>query len=159
MGGKGSLEKDGSTLRSKMREKILLIDSSVLMLPMEREGKSISLDTLEEVSEGRELSVLDTTVKELEKIRKHKGKKGKAADLALELIKKMDIQVIATSDKTREKAKQTRGDFFDQVLLFAAENLDTWVATTDLELKRRLRERGIKVIYLRGKKRFNVDGK
>lgn len=142
-----------------MRKRILLIDSSVLMLHMGRKGKSINLETLEEVTEGRELSVLDTTIKELEKIKQHTGKKGKAADLALELVKKMDIQMIATTDKTREKAKQTREDFFDQALLFAAENRDAWVATTDLELKRKLRKRGIKVVYLRGKKRFTVDGK
>lgn len=155
---KRSQGKVGNTSRSKMQERILLIDSSVLMLPGGRKKKRVSLDTLKEVTEGRVLAVLDTTIRELKLIRKNKGKKGKAADLALELIEKMDIKTVKTPEKSIQKAQKRMGDFFDQALLFAAKQMDACVATTDLKLKKRLREQGIKVVYLRGKKRFSIMG-
>lgn len=143
-----------------MKKRILLIDSSILMLPAGRKKKSISLDRLQKVSEGMEFAVLDTTIDELKTIRdKNKGKKGRAADLALQLIKKMEIQVIHTSQKVITEANQAKMqlDFYDKVLLVKAIKNDFTVATADLKLKRKLRDRGVKVIFLRGKKRFSID--
>lgn len=130
------------------------------MLPAGRKKKSISLDRLQKVSEGMEFAVLDTTIDELKTIRdKNKGKKGRAADLALQLIKKMEIQVIHTSQKDITEANQAKMqlDFYDKVLHVKAIKNDFTVATADLKLKKKLRDRGVKVIFLRGKKRFSID--
>lgn len=130
------------------------------MLPAGRKKKSISLDRLQKVSEGMEFAVLDTTIDELKTIRdKNKGKKGRAADLALQLIKKMEIQVIHTSQKVITEANQAKMqlDFYDKVLHVKAIKNDFTVATADLKLKKKLRDRGVKVIFLRGKKRFSID--
>lgn len=107
-----------------------------------------------------EYAVLDTTIDELKTIRKkNKGKKGRAADLALQLIKKMEIEVIRTSQKniTKAKKKKTNLDFYDTVLLVKATKNEFSVATADLKLKKKLREHGVKVIFLRGKKKFSID--
>lgn len=144
-----------------MRKRILLIDASILMLPLGGKRKRINLDRLRKVTEGMELGVMNLTVEELRTIqRKNKGKKGRAADLALELIEKMEIQKLPIDRETLTKTNKKREirDFYDRALLIAAEKYDAAVATADLALKKKLRAHGIPVVFLRGGKKFSIEG-
>lgn len=146
-----------------MKERILLIDASLFMLHKGGKEKTVSLDRLHAVSEGMHLSVLKTTLEELKTIKeKNPGKKGRAADLALKIIDNMKIQVITPQENIIKKAKTNADnlsdlDYYDRILLLEAENRNTAVATTDLALKKKLREHGLSVIYLRGGKRFMME--
>jgi rRNA-processing protein FCF1 len=85
-------------------------------------------------------------VDELETLVKNgRGKKKRIAKPALDLIKKYDITNLDTDKK---------GD--DAVIHFAQE-LKGIVLTNDRDLKKRLKELLIKVIYLRGKKRLILE--
>ena len=146
--------------KTPFRKRLLLIDSSLLMLPVSgRRKKYINIENaLFLVSEGMQLAVLDSTIEELEIIQSKKiGKKKLAADFALELIKRMKIPILKVDDDIREevkkKAKELRKwEISDEILARMAKRLNAAVATTDLELKEKLRKMGIPVLYLRGKK-------
>ena len=87
------------------------------------------------------LYVYSRSLAELEKIvNDQKGKNRKAAKLALQLVKAKNIPML--------KSVET---YADDAILENADN-DTIVATLDLDLKRKLLQRGISVIILRQKK-------
>ncbi len=75
-----------------------------------------------------------------------KGKKKKIAKTSLSLIKKkykiIDINLECTGD--------------DAVIQYA-KNLDSIVVTNDRELRKRLKNESIKVIYLRGKQKLFLE--
>lgn len=149
------------------RKRYLLVDSSLLMLPVSggKRKKTINIeDALLSVSEGRTLAILSSTIEELKYLlSKKKGKKKLAADFALELIKKMKIKVLSVPDeiiKIVEKiSRQSPGwEKHDEIIVQMAMRLKAAVATTDIELMHKLREKGITVFYLRGRKWIHVSG-
>ncbi len=156
--------RDGNILNSdeaiKKFKRILLIDSSLLMLPISgRRKKSMNIEAaLFEVSEGMKICVLTSTIKELEIIRQKKiGRKKLAADFALELIKNIKPCIIKVDDDVEdeifEKAdKLEKWEVSDEILALMAKRLKATVATTDLELRDKLRKMGVPVLYLRGRK-------
>lgn len=88
-----------------------------------------------------ELFIVDKTVDELKSIiEKQAGKNKAAAKLALTIIKTKKIKKINTKEGT-----------VDELVLKLAGK-DTVVATQDMELKRRLRQKNISLIVLRQKK-------
>ncbi|MHA1665145.1 MAG: type II toxin-antitoxin system VapC family toxin [Candidatus Njordarchaeales archaeon] len=144
--------------------RILLLDSSLLMLPVSGKRVRINLeDSLRRVSEGMRLAVLESTIKELNWLKNsRKGKKRLAADFALEFIRRMKIPIIPVDPiiekKVKNFAKEKKGwEVSDEILLRMAEKLNAAVATTDMALKNRLQEVGIPVYYLRGKKWIYVS--
>jgi len=148
-------------------KRILLIDSSFLMLPVSggKRKKVFNIeDALFSLSEGRVLAVLDVTVEELNFLKtRTKGKKKLAADFALEFIKKAKLEVIKADEniiqEVKQKAKEMRGwEVHDEILAKMAKRLNAAVATTDLDLMRKLIKMGIPVYYLRGKKWIHVSG-
>ncbi len=149
------------------RRRLLLIDSSFLMLPVSggKKRRPFNIeDALFQLSEGRTLAVLDTTIEELEFLsRRKKGKKKLAADFALEFIRKSRIKVIKSDERIvneiKMQAEKMKGwEIHDEILARMAKKLNAAVATTDLELMHRLREMGVPVYYLRGRKWIFVSG-
>ncbi|MHA1616466.1 MAG: type II toxin-antitoxin system VapC family toxin [Candidatus Njordarchaeales archaeon] len=147
-------------------KRLLLIDSSFLMLPVSgRRKKILNIeDALFKLSEGRVLAVLSSTVRELEFLKNNaKGKKRLAADFALELIKRAKFPIIEVDKEIEEevmrlKEKLRNWEVHDEILARMAKKLKAAVATTDLELMHKLRDMGVPVYYLRGKKWIYVSG-
>ncbi len=157
---------DGNTLNlDKPARRILLIDSSLLMLPISGKRKGpINIEAaLFEVSEGMKLCVLESTIEELKILKEKKiGKKRLAADFALQLIEKMKLCVIPIPNDVREyvnakKRELKKWEVADETLAIMAKRLNAAVATTDLELRDKLRRNGIPVLYLRGRKWIYFD--
>lgn len=100
---------------------------------------------LERILPSSQLTVPSLIIQELENIKKRsKGKNRSAAKIALKLAKSSPIVI---------KNVELRGTV-DDTLLQISEIL----CTNDRELRRKARERGIPVIYLRQKKYLAVDG-
>jgi len=93
------------------------------------------------------LVVPSFVIKELEDIKKRSGGKDKiAASVALKIIESPEITV--------RDVDLNRNERVDDALL----RISSVLCTNDTGLKRRARNRGITVIYLRQRKYLNVDG-
>ena len=157
-------EKAGNTLKS--RERIILIDSSILMYGVKGKKRlPINIESaLLDVTEGARLAVLSSTIEELEILRKtKKGKTRIAADFALELIDRLGIHIINVNEETikkvREKARnKPKYEFYDEILAEMAEKLGAAVATIDMNLAKKLRRRNITCYYLHGRNWIKVSG-
>jgi len=157
-------EKAGNTLKS--RERIILIDSSILMYGVKGKKRlPINIESaLLDVTEGARLAVLSSTIEELEILRKtKKGKTRIAADFALELIDRLGIHMINVDEETLKKVrmkarKKPKYEFYDEILAEMAEKLGAAVATIDMNLVKKLRRRNITCYYLHGRNWIKVSG-
>jgi len=117
--------------------KKIILDTNFLTIPYQ-----FNVDIFEEINrimeEDYELITLDKVVEELKKMKK--GKDTIAARIGLELIEKKNIKVIKTDEKKVDNA----------IVKLADKN--TTVATNDRDLRRRLKNKNVKVLYLRSKK-------
>lgn len=105
------------------------------------------LAELERILPNYTFIVPSFVVDELKEIKKRsKGKARIAASVALKITESPDINVINVDLKNRERV--------DDALLRISDVL----CTNDIELKRRARNKGITVIYLRQKNYLDVDG-
>ncbi len=105
------------------------------------------LDELGQILPNYRLLVPSFVIDELEAIkRRSKGKARVEASIALKIAKSPRINIINVDLKNREKV--------DDALL----RISNVLCTNDLGLKRRAKERGIAVIYLRQKNYLAVDG-
>jgi hypothetical protein len=124
--------------------KKIILDTNFLMIPFQ-----FNVDIFEEINriieEKYELIIFDIMTKELEKIAKSKGKDATAARIALGLIGKKDVKIINTHEKKVDNA------------IVALVDKNTIVATNDKVLKEKLKNKNIKVIYLRNKKYLEID--
>lgn len=85
-----------------------------------------------------EFFTLDSVIEELNNIANSTGKKGKYAKIALKLIEIKKIKILKTTKKTDESILEI--------------NEKVVVATNDKNLRKKLKEKGIKTFYIRGKK-------
>lgn len=110
----------------------IILDTNFLLI-----WKKFKVDVFEELRRicdfHYDLYVLDKTIDELNKV------KMPGYRVALNLIEKHNIKVIKTQDKTR---------YVDDLIL---DNLDkeTMLATVDLNLKKRAKQKGFRTITLR----------
>lgn len=116
--------------------KKIILDTNILMVP----GK-FKVDIFEEIdriiNDEYKLFTLDSVVDELKRLSKKKSKSANIAKLGLELLKSKNIDIIDVG----------KGSVDKQILDMSDK--DTIVATNDTELKKRLKKKGIKTIYLR----------
>jgi len=122
----------------------VIVDTNFLMVPA-----SFKVDIFKEldrVLESKyELLVPQPVIKELERLRSQGSPRERAAaNVALELSKRMKI--VPAEGKT------------DDVILQLAEQKGVLVATNDSVLRRKLRKRGIPVIFLRERSHLMIDG-
>jgi len=129
-----------------IHEKIILLDTSMLMLPSERKiNLTYELDRL--VPLRKKIAVPSIVIQELQTlINKGSPAIKQKARLALSLSKQ--FQILETD---------TEGEA-DRELESLAEELNAIVATNDSELRLKLRKKGIVVISLRGDNKLEVFG-
>lgn len=126
----------------------VILDSNFLFIPSQ-----FKIDIFEELmtllNQRLEPVILSSTHQELQ-VMAEKGspKRRKQASLALELAKKCRLVNI----------KKSAGETNDDVILRIAAEWKSPVATNDRELRRKLRNRDIPVIFLRGKNRLELEG-
>ena len=119
--------------------KRVILDTNFLTIPYQ-----FNIDVFEEIDrvvEGKyELTTLDCVVEELKKLKKTRGKDAAAAKVALILIKEKNVKVIKTGEKNVD------------IKIYRMADKNTIVATNDGDLRRRLKNKNVKVLYLRSKK-------
>jgi len=126
----------------------VILDSNFLFIPSQ-----FKIDIFEELmnllNQRFEPVLLSSTFQELRNMAdKGAPKRRKQASLALKLAEKCRLVNI------EKGAEETN----DDVILRIAAQWKSPVATNDRELRRKLRNRDIPVIFLRGKSRLELDG-
>lgn len=126
----------------------VILDTNFLFIPSE-----FKIDVFEALSalfnERIEPVLLSTNYDELKKMTQGAPPKlRKQAMFALKLAEKCHVVKV---EKNQEETN-------DDVILRVAESWKSPVATNDGELRRKLRARNIPVIFMRGKKRLELQG-
>ena len=120
--------------------KTVILDTNFLLIPVQ-----FKIDIFSEIpnilEDKVEFVVPDKVIEELKRLRESKGKDSIAASVALTLLKKRKIRVVKISWPVDRSLLE-----FDNVI----------VATNDKVLRRRLKAKGIRTIYLRSKKYLEV---
>ena len=126
----------------------VVLDANFLFVPSQ-----FNLDIFEELAnllnQRFEPIILSSTQKELQGLAESSSpKKRKQARLALRLAEK--CRAFSAEKGLRET--------FDDVIVRVAAEWKSPVATNDRELRRRLRNLGVPVIFLRQKRRLELEG-
>ena len=129
-----------------MDSKEVVIDTNFFMVPFQFNVDIIT--ELEKVLPSYKLTTPSFVINELKGLkRNNKGKTRLSANLALKLANSSKIEIKDISLLENETV--------DDALLRVSEVL----ATNDIELKNRAKDKGITVVYLRQKKYIAVEGK
>lgn len=123
----------------------VLVDTSFLLLCIEKGRDFISLAE-EKLGEPLECYVLEDVLNELKSLEGRGGKRGGFASLALRIA---------------ERFKRISGERSlspDEKLLREAEKMGAAIATIDLELMGRAREKGISIISVGADQRVRFEG-
>ena len=125
--------------------KEIILDTNFLLIPYE--FKVDIFAEIDRICDSKyELCIFCQTIDELKKIiKEQKGKNSIAARLALSLIKQKSLKILNNSES---------GYVDDSILKYC--NRNTIVATQDKELKNKLKEKEIKIIFLRNKKYLEI---
>ena len=133
---------------SKEKKLRVVLDANFLFVPSQ-----FRVDVFEELenllNQRFELIVLSSTRRELWGLAKAASiKERKQALLALKLVERCRVVPI----------EKGLGESYDDVIVRVAAEWKAPVATTDRELRRRLRSLGLPVIFLRQKRRLILEG-
>ena len=133
-----------------MPRQVVILDTNFLLIPAQ-----FGIDVFTEIPkicEGRpKLAIFDKSIDELKAIiRKEKGKPKKEAELTLKLINSL----LKNNKLNIIPAKIA---YIDEEILNKA-NKNTIIATQDLELRKKLRKKGVKTIIMRQKKYLKIEG-
>jgi len=112
---------------------MIIIDTNIII-----DCKNL-MKEIKKFSEFGEPVILDTTIKELERMKNRKG------NLALELIKQYNIKIIKSNEKSTDEG----------IINIATKN--DLVATNDKNLIKKLKLKGIGVLRLRQKKYLTLE--
>ena len=123
----------------------VLLDTNFLLLPHTHKIDIFS-DIKILVPQKHRLFTLSCVVDELEGIGAGAGGDATAAKVAQALIGDRGVEVV-----------EAAGVCDDALVEYATSNEGTIVATNDRELKKRLKDAGVKTICLRGKNRLMLD--
>ena len=104
----------------------------------------IDLDQLYPLVGRYELFTVSPVFDELSKISGKTSREGKCARIALQLIERRRVEILKVNGKA------------DEAILELADRM-TMVATNDIELKKSLKERGAKTIYIRARKYLAIS--
>ena len=125
----------------------VILDSNFLMIPFQ-----FNLDIFQEIEyllQKKVDFVVPSAVKnELTGISSRGGEGAAEASLALQLASR--CRVVEVTLDQRETV--------DDAILKASKKLGAVVATTDVELKKRLRDINVPVVYLREKSKLEIEG-
>jgi len=125
----------------------VILDSNFLMAPFE-----FNIDVFQEIEyllQKKVDFIVPSSVKlELTGISSRGGEGAPEASLALQLASR--CRVVEVSLQPQETA--------DDAILKAAQKLGAVVATNDIELKKKLRDVHVAVIFMRDKSKLEIDG-
>ena len=125
----------------------VILDSNFLMIPFQ-----FNVDIFQEIEfllQKKVDFVVPSAVKtELTGISARGGEGAPEASLALQLASRCRVVEVALQPN----------ETVDDAIFKAAQKLGALVATTDIELKQRLRSINVPVVYLREKSKLEVDG-
>lgn len=126
----------------------IIFDSNFLLVPAQ-----LKIDIFEGLmnllNQNYESIVLSTTIDELRSLTtKGSPKLRKQAEMALELAEKCGLVNV---DRKRPETN-------DDVIIRVAKQMKCLVATNDSELRKRLRNISIPVVYVRQKSRLELEG-
>ena len=110
---------------------MIILDSNILMLV---EQKKIDISCVVE-----DAAVLSPCLEEMKKMALRNGKRGRAARIALEIIKRHSIRIVECTGSC------------DAAVIECSRRLHASVATVDKKLIKRLRAYGIEVLNIEGK--------
>jgi len=124
----------------------IILDTNFLLIPAQ-----FKVDIFSEIERicdfPFKIYILEQSVGELNKVKEEQtGKNKAAAKLALQLVKQKGLNTIKNSKK----------DSVDNILVDIADK-DIIIATQDIELKKRLKAKNIKIITLRSKKYLKLE--
>ena len=105
----------------------------------------IDIDEVKTVAGPCKFSILESVLKELKRIAGKKTRSARSAKVALRLIELNNFKIIKSREKNTDKA------------ILKLANKETIVATNDSKLRKALKNKGIKTIYLRKKKKLAID--
>jgi len=121
--------------------KKIILDTNFL-IDLGRFG--ISIDEIGMVlSENFEMEIVSSSLNELKNIATKNMEESKHAKYALMIIDLRKVKILESAE-TADKA----------ILSFSDK--DTVVATNDIELRRKLKEKGVRCIYIRSKKKLEI---
>ncbi|MHA1911069.1 MAG: type II toxin-antitoxin system VapC family toxin [Candidatus Kariarchaeaceae archaeon] len=125
-------------------DQIILFDTNFL-LPF---PKNINLEKeLDRVFPGGKIIILNFILDELKGLAKEKGSIGRSAKLGLQLAHKWTNIVL-----------DAEGPTVDDRLVAAAQTLNAIIATNDKDLRKKAKQKGIPVIFVKGHSHFEYDG-
>ena len=125
-------------------DQIILFDTNFL-LPF---PKNINLEKeLDRVFPGGKIVILDFILDELIGLAKEKSSIGRSAKLYLQLAQKGTNMV-----------SDAEGPTVDDRLVAAAQALKAIIATNDKELRKKAKQKGVPVIFVRGYSHFELEG-
>jgi len=134
---------------SEDRELCVLLDSNFLLVPI-----LFRIDIFEEIPRIVERRVKFILLKPVHEEMERLAKRGRT-----KVRREMSSALEFSKGKCQiMEFKASNGESVDELLMRAAEELDYPVATNDTVLRRRLKERGVRVIYLRQKSRLKTEG-
>lgn len=110
----------------------VILDTSFLM--------SISIKPIKrfDILEDLECIVLSAVIEEIKALERSKSvKRSKAARAALEMIERMGIRIV-----------DLKGSSIDKLIMEYADATNSYIATLDMEMKRRAKEMGIGIVTL-----------
>ena len=129
-----------------MGSKEVVIDTNFFMVPFQFNVDVI--DELEKLLPSYKLTTPQFVINELKGLKHNKNNTIRLnASLALKLAKSSNIEI--------KDISLNEGETVDDALLRVSEVLDT----NDIDLKKRAKNKGISVVYLRQKKYISIDGK
>jgi len=136
-------------IRTKKRGRYLILaDTSFLLAPYD--FKLNIIEELERVIDGNfTLLVPSFCVDEINRLIRKGFIMRQKGRLALELIKK---------HATVLKACTKEGESVDDAIIRIAKEIGAIVATGDREIRKKLRKEGIPVIFVRARKKLELDG-
>ena len=125
----------------------VILDTNFLMIPFQ-----FNLDIFQEIEyllQKKVDFVVPSSVKsELTTISSRGGEGAPEASLALQLASRCRVVEVSLNP----------GETVDDAIVKASQKLSAVVATTDIELKKRLRDINIPVVYLRDKSKLEIEG-
>jgi len=125
----------------------VILDTNFLMIPFQ-----FNLDVFQEIEyllQKKVDFVVPSSVKsELTGISARGGEGAAEASLALQLASRCRVVDVTLN----------AGESVDDAIVKASQKLSAVVATTDIELKKRLRDINVPVVYLRDKSKLEIEG-
>jgi rRNA-processing protein FCF1 len=121
--------------------KKMILDTN-FMIDLGRFG--IGIDEIDKVmTENYEMQIVSSSVSELKKIASTAADESKFAKYALMIMDLRKIKILETSEGA------------DAAIVSFADK-DTIVATNDIKLRKKLKEKGVRCIYVRSKKKLEI---